>query len=939
MSFRRRIQTRFLTIIIVFITGCALIVAAFAPWAIKAKAQPPLQARMGQPERGKPVGTFENIDTLKQRPNLPAQAIDAEPSTMRSPKVPLEPRNGRKVGDAWSGQQIGSSGSIADKKEIAQARVLRSTRDSGVKGERRGVRNRRHHPAAPVPPPLLDHDYVQTFFQQALGRAVLSNELTYWTDTLRTAYANGQGSVAIATREMGKTLFESAEYAVRNPNDGSSGPNCSSSLTNNCQYVYHLYQSYLRRAPDQPSWNNWASVVPTYGREHVRRGFDESGEFLNLMATITPNGSATSAVSSLMTARVDPANQPGSGLVGRSAEWSVPLLSLPGRAGLDLGLTLSYSSQVWTRSGPNIYFDEDTGFPSPGFRLGFPTIQEKFFDAKVGRNVYVVITSAGSRVELRQIGSSSVYEAGDSSYFQLTDTGGVLSMRSTDGTQFSYGWYNREYRCTQIKDRNGNYITISYDWLGHITTISDTLNRSVIFEYDSNNNLIYIKQQRSAGLYTWASFSWDTILIQSNFTGVSGIANGAQIPVLKKVGLADGSYFKFTYAAANTGQVSRITRYGSDSNPVTDSHPLTYTTFNYGATDDATRLTSTRLWAENWTGLFDVPSELVSEYRVNADGSYEIETPDARVYREFYGTGWKKGFVVRTEFLADGTTQLDKWTTTDFTQDNTGLTYPSNPRVTETNVYDSSNNRRRTTISYNSVTVGSTSVHLPEMIREYGGVNGDNLMRRTVRLYRWDQAYMDRRVIGLVQRHEVYYGETMNTLVSMEEYAYDWVSGYMQATAPAVHHDTANYGSSFGYGRGIMVAVFRYNINNTNQGIWTKTFGYNLAGQTTYLADALSHLTTISYTDSNGGSTLAYPTAVTDPDGFTYTSEYNYETGAVTKTLKPSKGTGQSGDPVQYLDQRMLYDSVGRLEKVTTQNNGAYVRYVYGSNFVQTMPL
>ena len=72
--------------------------------------------------------------------------------------------------------------------------------------------------------------------------------------------------------------------------------------------------------------------------------------------------------------------------------WSVPLLSLPGRNGLDLGLALSYSSMVWTRSGPYIYFDEDNGFPSPGFRLGFPTVQRKVFDAQTAKNAYLLIT-------------------------------------------------------------------------------------------------------------------------------------------------------------------------------------------------------------------------------------------------------------------------------------------------------------------------------------------------------------------------------------------------------------------------------------------------------------------------------------------------------------------------------------------------------------------
>src|SRR6266436_2901576 len=283
--------------------------------------------------------------------------------------------------------------------------------------------------------------YTQNFIQYALARPPSSDEVNYWQNIFRAAYAHGQDSMVLALREMGKTVFESSDYAARSRSDRD--------------YVRDLYKTFLLREPDQQGWDNWTASVHLYGRDQVRRGFDESTEFLNLVATLTTSGAPSSAVSSLASARVDPSNQPGSGLLGRDAEWSTPLLSLPGRAGLDLGLSLSYSSMVWTRSGPYVYFDEDNGFPSPGFRLGFPTIQEKFFDAQTGVNVYLLV-AAGSRVELGQVGSSNVYEAADSSYLQLIETGNLL-VRSTDGTQLSFGWFDNEYRCIEIKDRNGNY--------------------------------------------------------------------------------------------------------------------------------------------------------------------------------------------------------------------------------------------------------------------------------------------------------------------------------------------------------------------------------------------------------------------------------------------------------------------------------------------------
>jgi len=337
---------------------------------------------------------------------------------------------------------------------------------------------------APSPVTVTETQFIQDFFTWALpAHSLTQNEQNYWNDILRAAYPQGPAAMQNAVRELGMTLFESADYAARG--------------RDNRGYVYDLYKTYLRREPDEPSWTNWANAVPSMGRESVRHGFDQSAEFVTVVANITLTGSASATAASLISARVDPFNQTGNQLAARDCEWSLPLLSLPGRAGLDLGLGLSYSSQVWTRSGSYLYFDQDTGNPSPGFRLGFATIQSQIFDAQTARSVYVLISSSGQRVELRQVGTSNIYEAADSSYLQLTDNTNNLLLRTTDGTQISYGWFEYEWRATQIKDRNGNFVTINNDWRGDIQTITDTLGRVITFNYDGNANLLSITQSWS----------------------------------------------------------------------------------------------------------------------------------------------------------------------------------------------------------------------------------------------------------------------------------------------------------------------------------------------------------------------------------------------------------------------------------------------------------
>lgn len=75
------------------------------------------------------------------------------------------------------------------------------------------------------------------------------------------------------------------------------------------------------------------------------------------------------------TARVEPHYRTGGSgedLFSGNYNWSLPIVSLPGRAGHDLNLTLVYNSLVWTKAGGQIRFDQDYGWPSPGFRFGFP---------------------------------------------------------------------------------------------------------------------------------------------------------------------------------------------------------------------------------------------------------------------------------------------------------------------------------------------------------------------------------------------------------------------------------------------------------------------------------------------------------------------------------------------------------------------------------------
>jgi YD repeat-containing protein len=631
-------------------------------------------------------------------------------------------------------------------------------------------------------------------------------------------------------------------------------------------------------------------------------------------------------------ALIDPINRiggsPGEDLLSRNYNWSLPLLSLPGRAGLDLGLALSLNSLIYTRAGSVMYFDAVQGDPAPGFTLGFPQIRNAFINTEAGAQSYLLTMPSGRRVEFRQI-STNGYEAVDSSYMLLTHdpVNSTFTLYTTDGTRcrFVDVTGSGDYKCVQIKDRHGNYITIDYGSLAKISTVTDTVGRVVNFNYDGSNHLISITQNWGGQTHTWATFAYGTQTIQTNFTGMTlnGTANGTPESVLLRVELADGSIYSFEY---NTyAQVKTIRRYAPNhSGPANfpgDYTQLAYTT--YGLPDNANdpqtdcpRITSRTDWANDWT-------QATSTYLPDSSFSTgQVTFPDGTRYKEFFATtGWQRGLTMETENWSGEVRK--KWTTLQWTQDNTGVVYRLNPRVTETNVYDDANNRRRTTMSY-------TSFGLVSDVYEYDA-NATTVLRRAHTDYNLSSIYTDRRIIGLPSEQFLYDGA--NNLFSKATYEYDLnpnpnPNPYLQHPGPTVQHDTANYGSGFVQGRGNLNRRLRWDITaETNESKASEyETGYNTSGSAVFTRDPLEHKTSVSYDDSfsdglNNRNTYAYPTKITDPDTFPSSVQYNFDHGAVTWTQNPKEAA-----------VTQTYDAAGRIERRTNMVNGAYTRYVYALN-------
>jgi YD repeat-containing protein len=667
--------------------------------------------------------------------------------------------------------------------------------------------------------------------------------------------------------------------------------------------------------------------------------------------------SANNSCCDTATARLDPMNATGGGdenPLSRNFNWTLPLVQLPGRAGLDLGISLAYNSLVWTKSGSNISFDDDHGFPSAGFRLGFPIIQS-YFNTTLNQNGYMFLASDGNRVELRQVAATSLYQAVDSSYLLFDSS--TMKLRTRDGTQLSYALIGNDYQCTEIKDRNGNYITINYTGFDRVDTVVDTLNRSIKFNYDVSNALTSITQtwtvNGSAVTHTWASFEYrnPNLTISTAFTGLTtlGVQNGSTIKVLSRVTLADSARLDFDYTS--WGQVWKISRFANDGQTLLNYRSYNLPLDNTTAQTDCPRFTTRRDWAKYWNrDVSGVEQEAVTSYIQPTSTSWtmpdatqqsgtlaQVTAPDG-TYEKIYShsSGWDKGLPVLTETY-DSSQTRQRQITTAWTQDNTALTIPLNPRVTETNTYDPQGNRKRVGTTYQQISLpDGTACSLPQDSYEYQA-DATTVLRSTRTTYNTSSSYTTRRIIGLVSEQALYEGDvTLNgTLAAKSSYQYD-ETGSVQGSDAPVQHDNTNYTNDFFIGRANLSSTKRYDVTNLAQ-FTTTSSKFNTAGAMVSSTDASGHTIQVSYADSFSDgvtrNTRAYPTTYTDPDGYTSTAKYNFDFGAPTygRTPQPNSTNNLPGPA-----RTRTYDAIGRLERITNLVNNAYTRYIYGPNYVRT---
>lgn len=690
----------------------------------------------------------------------------------------------------------------------------------------------------------------------------------------------------------------------------------------------------------------------------------------------------------LAKARLSPKNATGgTDLYSRNFGWSSGLVGLSGRAGMDAGFGISYNSLVWTKQGSTMVFDADNSNVSPGFRFGFPTIEPAYYDSQTGKFAYLMVSPSGARTEFRQISASNKYETADSSYTQLSVKGGEdantpvedldITVTGTSGTKMLFKWIAGAYRCEQIKDRNGNFITINHDEQGLLRTVTDTLGRVINVNYDNQLYPTSItqtwKSNNGAGsnvTHTWATFVYKYHTMNPSFDSsmtVFGPGNNTVIKVLDKLVYGVGATStentgetRFDYN--DFGQVWKIRNIAPDSS----SHVLNYVRTNLESPSanqtDCPRFSKTWNWTENFnlnsSGTAqetEIRNEIFENATFNLGGhsgtATKIEVkminhPHNAISNTFVGSsGWMESLPIGTEDWADATsgTERKRWTWTNWTQDDPSAAQILNPRVIESKVGDPSNVKKTTAEYY--MTAPNSTVSYFGLVKEVKVFDNDlsTVLKKSVMEYNLDVPYFTRRMIGIPSRVETHgkdeYGNLALTSVKTfhyDENAFDDTD--VQQNINPVQHDGTNFGVNFVIGRGNLTSVKSHDVLWEAGPVVSQT-RYDVAGSPVAQIDPGGRKVKIDYSDkftddlnnTLNRNTFAYPTKLIDPADNFSTVKYRFDTGANVEAESPIPHGSTAGKKT-----RRDYDSIGRLLRETIVNTGAYTRYEYPENPIQS---
>lgn len=724
---------------------------------------------------------------------------------------------------------------------------------------------------------------------------------------------------------------------------------------------------YMReQRPARPEPRVSINTLPPSGYDDPQP--TQTGSFNSYYTELTKAANATGVAGSKPLQTTDPTAGTASvggvsiNLDAKNFSFTAPVLGLAGRAGLNLGLALTYNSRVWTKDpgSSRIFFNADKGFPGPGWRVGFGAIQGvnnsgaigPYTNGVTGKSSFLYLAPDGTRRDLAYNSTSGLYESYDSSYIDFNATSKVL--RTSDGTQVSLTTSvtaNGDYQFlpAQIKDRNGNYISITYRTLSNndvvIDYITDTAGRQIDFYYQSNR-LIDIRQDRAGTLYKFAILDYEPVTVATNFTSLTldpSTITSTQVYLPTRITYPSGANLRFYYTSyaqmyllekwaptvSGQGTERRVayTRFNLPSYNGTSYPTNTLVTSDASGQTDNPRFTTRAEQAENWQS----GTAQDYTYAYTSDVGYnQVTDPLGRKHRASLSS-----MTQTFQTFPSGSSTSSKTVQLEWQQDS-GLSYQSNARPLDRQVTDGTNSSR-THYTYTQ----QNGMWLPTQSDLYKG-DLTTMYSKTLSSY---TSLASQHILGLPQESTTYGGTGQTTLMGKFVYNYDETGTFTDSNSQsasyfidasgdgAIQHDNTNYGASFTT-RGNLTSITQHSMTSSATRIVRRT-GYDTNGNVRHVADGAGNRSQILYTDNYSnqptgiGQTAVYPYTTADPTGFRRGAQYDYYHGGAVKSF-----ILRSGSSSEELAHTQSYDFADRPLDFVRPDTG-YTSLSYWDNWLQ----
>jgi RHS repeat-associated protein len=617
--------------------------------------------------------------------------------------------------------------------------------------------------------------------------------------------------------------------------------------------------------------------------------------------------------------------------------FGLPVVNLPGR-GIDISLDLTYNSLLYNKSTDPfdsstwLTYDVDSGYPAPGFRLGYGQIEDQ------GGFGFTLTDADGTRHALTYT-SAYNYDSNDGTFIHFTGGSGWGTLFYTDGTRVSYGAAGGGYRSypTQITDRNGNYILISYEGgVGpRINSIKDTLGRYVRFYYAANGDLMSITAPGLTGhpdreimrfLYEDITFNASTLFSPSVNVDMPGSSHVLKYIFLSNSVEANDAHtgYRFDYSAygmiyqtmlfhgmvLNSGSTA-VSNEGTQAAVTTYDYPGTPLNSASGLLDLPTYSTRTDDWAGRTTGI-NGNSALAPFYTFSVNettGVTTVSAPNGAVTEThaIVNPGqWNDGMVSETFIDKQGSTALSH-SIMDWEQGPDG-----SPRVSQVRTTNEAGQTKATVLSYTSSYNNIAAVSERDFTTD-GSVSPIEL-RRTETAYVTSSSYVNRHLLRLPASVKVF-SSGSSTPASRVDFGYDdYGSDHVNLTSrdDIIMHEPAfdpfaqteetcnwectsydewgncnwewvcNYYTPYDPAtdyRGNVTSVTTYPDAASASNPVTHASTYDIAGNVITEQVNCCQLKTFSYTDSPNTHTYAYQVSEIrgDPNGLNLTAGATYD--------------------------------------------------------------